>query len=142
MDFAFENCTGMTGVFFQGVPPMLELNPHSGTHVFFGDTNATVYYIPGVAGWGVTFGGRPTAQWFLPHPLILENSSGFGMKTNMFGFAISWATNISVIVEACTNLVNPVWQQLQTNTITNGSFYFGDAQWTNYSGRFYRVRTR
>jgi len=26
-------------------------------------------------------------------------------------------------------------------TLTNGSFYFSDPQWANYSGRFYRIRS-
>ena len=41
------------------------------------------------------------------------------------------------MVEACTNLASPVWTPLQTITLTNGSFYFSDPQWTNYPGRFY-----
>ena len=59
----------------------------------------------------------------------------------MFGFIISWATNVPVVVEACTNLANPVWFPLQTNTLTGGSFYFSDSQWTNYPARFYRFRS-
>jgi hypothetical protein len=43
------------------------------------------------------------------------------------------------VVEACTNLANPAWTALQTNTITNGTFTFSDAQWTNFPGRFYRI---
>jgi hypothetical protein len=31
--------------------------------VFSSDTNATVYYLPGTAGWGPTLGGLPTALW-------------------------------------------------------------------------------
>jgi hypothetical protein len=42
-------------------------------------------------------------------------------------------------VEACTNLAHPVWQPLQTNTLTGGLAHFSDAQWTNYARRFYRI---
>jgi hypothetical protein len=38
-------------------------------------------------------------------------------------------------------LANPVWSPLQTNTLTGGSCYFSDSQWTNYPGRFYRLRS-
>ena len=31
--------------------------------MFYGDNNATVYYLPGTTGWGTTFDGRPTALW-------------------------------------------------------------------------------
>jgi hypothetical protein len=61
------------------------------------------------------------------------------VQSNSFGFTISWATNISVVVEASTDLANPVWTPLQTNTLTNGSFSFSDPQWTNYPGRYYRI---
>jgi hypothetical protein len=45
------------------------------------------------------------------------------------------------MVEACTNFTNPVWQPVQTNTLTGGSSYFSDPQWTNYPARFYRFRS-
>ena len=51
------------------------------------------------------------------------------------------ATNLSVVVEACTNLANPIWSPVGTNTLTGGSSYFSDSQWTNYPGRFYRFRS-
>jgi hypothetical protein len=62
------------------------------------------------------------------------------VQTNEFGFIISWATNISVVVEACTDLAHPTWYPLQTNTLTGGSSYFSDASWKNYPARFYRIR--
>ena len=61
----------------------------------------------------------------------------FGLPT--FGFNITGAGNMVVVVEACTNLSNPVWQPVQTNTLTGGMSYFSDPQWTNYPGRFYRL---
>lgn len=61
------------------------------------------------------------------------------MQSNAFGFIISWATNASVVVGACTNLANPVWTPLQTLTLTNGSVYLSDPQWTNYPCRFYGI---
>ena len=42
----------------------------------------------------------------------------FGVQTNPFGFIISWATNVPVVVEACTNLANPTWSPVDTNTLT------------------------
>jgi hypothetical protein len=62
-------------------------------------------------------------------------------QTNGFGFIISWATNLSVVVEACTNLANPIWSPVGTNTLTGGSSYFSDPQWTNHPARFYRLRS-
>jgi formylglycine-generating enzyme required for sulfatase activity len=129
---AFDSCTNLAGVYFKGNAPTLWGD------AFDGDNNATVYYLAGTTGWDPTFGGRPTALWFLPNPLILSGPS-FGVNANLFGFIISWATNTSVKVEACTDLANPTWVPLGTNMLTNGSFYFSDPQWTNYIRRFYRV---
>jgi hypothetical protein len=46
------------------------------------------------------------------------------------------------VVEACTNQAHPIWSLVRTNSLTGGSSYFSDAQWTNYSARFYRLRSR
>jgi hypothetical protein len=84
---------------------------------------------------------RPTAAWLFPTPLILSSSPSFGVQTNAFGFIISWATNIPVVVEACTNAANPTWSPVSTNSLINGSFYFNDPQWTNYPSHYYRLRS-
>lgn len=97
--------------------------------------------MPWTTGWGPIFGGLPTALWWLPNPSILNNSPSFGVQTNGFGFIISWATNIPVVVEACTNPANPTWFPVRTNTLTDGWSYFSDPQWTNYPARFYRLRS-
>ena len=85
------------------------------------------------------FDGLPTAPWFLPNPQILNFEPGFGIQPGGFGFTISWATNASVVVEAATNLANPVWIPVSTSPLTSGTSYFSDPQWTNYPVRFYRV---
>lgn len=126
--------SGLTSVYFQGNAPM------HGSDVFsYSGTGATVYYLPGTTGWGTNFDGLPTSLWTLPYPLILNSSPSIGVKNNAFAFNISWATNLAVVVEECTNLLNPVWRPLQTNILTNGTFYFSDPQWTNYSQRYYRI---
>ena len=37
-----------------------------------------------------------------------------------------------VVVDACTDLANPVWEPIKTNICTGGSDYFFDSKWTNY----------
>ena len=130
---AFDLCTSLTAVYFRGNAPSVDSACSDGAD------NATVYYLPGTTGWNTTFGGRPTALWALPYPLILNIGPSFGVQTNGFGFIISWATNLSVVVEACTNLANPIWSPVSTNTLTGGWSYFSDPQWTNYPARFYRL---
>jgi len=84
------------------------------------------------------FGGRPTALWL---PQMQTSDASFGVRTNQFGFNIAWASGQVVVVEACTNLASPVWVPLQSCTLTNGSLYFSDPQWTNYPARLYRLRS-
>ena len=136
-NYVFYWCRNLTSVYFKGNAPSL------GSNAFYNDNNVTVYYLPGTTGWGtpgMPFGGCPTALWSLPYPLILNNGPSFGMRTNQFGFIISWATNISVVVEACS-LANLTWVPLQTNTLTGGWCYFSDPAWTNYPVRCYRLRS-
>ena len=128
-DYAFYGC-GLTGVYFQGNAP-------SATNVFsYG--NATVYSLPETTGWSSFFDIFPTALWL---PKINGCSTGSLGQPNQFGFNINWASGRVVVVEACTNFTNPVWQPVQTNILTGGSCYFSDPQWTNYPGRFYRLRS-
>jgi len=78
---------------------------------------------------------NPSATW-------LPKIQNVGVYTNQFGFDINWASGTIVVVEACTNLVGPIWSQLQTNALAAGSCHFGDPQWTNYPARFYRLRSQ
>jgi hypothetical protein len=100
--------------------------------------DARVYSV----GYGETV--KADAFTYLAAPLIwnpqIQGGGDFGIQANQFGFTISGSTNLVVVIEACTNLVNPVWIPLQTNTLTDGVFYFSDPAWTNYPARFYHLR--
>ncbi len=63
------------------------------------------------------------------------------MRTNRFGFNITGSSNVMFVVQACTNLANPVWQSVGSYTLTGSPVYFSDPQHTNYPGRFYRFRS-
>lgn len=81
-----------------------------------------------------------------PPPIIAVNDGHFGFATNQFGFNLIGSSNLVIVVEGCSDLANPVWSPVSTNTLntfigTNGTSYFSDPQWTNYSGRFYRLRS-
>jgi hypothetical protein len=131
---AFLDCTRLTSVYFATNAPSFQV------FAFSGDNNVTAYYLPGTTGWAnfTTFTGIPTLLWL---PLIQSSDASIGVQTNQFGFNINWASGQTVVVEACLDLANPVWQAVQTNTLTCGSSYFSDSQWTNYPGRFYRLRS-
>jgi hypothetical protein len=132
-DWAFQLDSSLNGVFFLGNAPTAPADVFAG-----GNTAATVYYLPGTTGWGTNFGGLPTAVWL---PQIQAADNRFGVKSNKFGFNINWASGMTVVVEASTNLANPIWSPVSANTLTSGSSYFSDPQWTNYPARFYRLRS-
>jgi hypothetical protein len=45
------------------------------------------------------------------------------------------------VVEASTNLANPVWTPLTNVTLTNGLFHFSESAQPNSAGRYYRIRS-
>jgi len=129
---AFEDCTSLSGLYFYGNAPVADAT------AFNYDTNVFVFYLPGATGWGASFDGLPASPWVFQ----MQTSPGsFGVQTNQFGFGIIGATNLAVVIEGCTNLSSQGWLPIQTNLLTGGSFYFSDAQWTNYPSRFYRIRS-
>jgi hypothetical protein len=131
-EYAFLQCLSLKGVYFEGNAP----SPITDLSVFSGDKNPTVYYLPGTTGWGSTFDGCPTVLW---NPQVQTSRATFGMKSNQFSFNITGTEHFTVVVEASSSLVSPTWSPLQTITLTNGSAYFTDPQWTNYPTRFYRL---
>jgi BspA type Leucine rich repeat region (6 copies) len=132
--FVFQQCGDLTNIYFSGNAP----TPANDTSVFSSDTNAIVYYLPGTTGWGPTFDGVPTVLW---NPQA-KNDANFGVQNNQFGFNITGSSNLVIVVDACTNLADPVWQPVETNILTGGSSYFSDPLWTNYPGRYYRIGTQ
>jgi hypothetical protein len=136
---AFYGCSSLKGVYFKGNAP----GSGSDSSVFSGDSSAIVYFMPGTTGWHSPFDGRPAVLW---NPQAQTSDANFGIRTNRFGFNLTGSSNLVIVVEASTNLVNPVWTPLSTNTLntfigTNGTSYFSDLRWTNYPGRFYRLRS-
>jgi BspA type Leucine rich repeat region (6 copies) len=129
---AFEGCASLNGVYFKGNAPSVD------SSVFSGANQATVYYLPGMFGWRPTFGERPTMLW---RPQMQSNGASAGVQTNGFGFTINWASGMVVVVETSTNLTNPIWSPLGTNTLASDSTYFSDPEWSNHPTRFYRLRS-
>jgi hypothetical protein len=73
------------------------------------------------------------------NPSIQTGGANFGLQSNQFGFDITGTTNIPIVVEASTNLAQPVWVPLQSMTLTNGSVHFSEPLQTNSAARFYRI---
>ena len=128
---AFQDCTRLSGIYFRGN------SPGKGIDLFSGTQKVVAFHLPGTTGWGATFGGRPTALWM---PRAESRDDSLGVHANQFGFNITWASGQVVMVEASTELVNPVWSPLQTITLTGDSVRFTDPEGSKEPTRFYRVR--
>jgi len=125
---AFADCYYLRSAYFMGNAP-----PDDGT-VFAGDP-ATVYYLAGTTGWGSTFGGVPALLW---NP----QANTFSSTGVQFGFNLTGPTNAVIVVEACTNLSNPVWLPVATNAFSvSGTSTFSDPQSGGYPMRYYRFKS-
>ena len=140
-DEAFNYCMALTGVYFEGNAPGLGGGWVFG-YGFIPPTTICLFY-RGPPGGDQCFGGRPTGLWN-PQAQIADGS--FGVLNNQFGFNITGSSNLVIVVEASTDLSNPAWIPVGTNTLstfvgTNGTSYFSDPEWANYLNRFYRFRS-
>ncbi|MBL9126487.1 MAG: leucine-rich repeat domain-containing protein, partial [Verrucomicrobiales bacterium] len=113
---AFGNCASLRAAYFAGdAPPNTEADA-------FGDPRGevsptSVFYLPGTLGWGPTFAGRPTGFWVRSIPTILGFGERFGLSADGFGFVISWATNVPVVVEASMDVDGLGWTTISTNAL-------------------------
>jgi hypothetical protein len=141
---AFSSCNklngvhfagNLSGVYFQGNPPAVVGDSYDGP-VFYEDNAPTAYYLPGTTGWSNTYQGIPAVLW---NPLIQTGNGNFGVQNNQFGFDITGTAGIPIVVEACTNLANPVWTALTNVSLTSGQFYFSEPLQADSPGRYYRI---
>jgi len=136
---AFWSCVNLTGIYFAGNAPNVPTGPPGApTSAFYLDQYAIAFYLPGTVGWGNFFfyGGLPAVLW---NPLIQTSGTNFGTQGTQFGFNITGTPNIPIVVEACTDLANPLWSPLQTLTLTNGLVYFSEPLEVGYAARYYRI---
>jgi hypothetical protein len=134
-DYAFSGLwSSLAAVYFMGNAPSV-------TSTSFVNANPIIYYLPGTTGWDAfaQTTGLTTVLW---NSQIQTSSTNFGVMTNQFGLNITGTSGLNLVVEACSDIGNPVWQPVQTNTLDQyGTTYFSDPQWTNYPNRFYRLRS-
>jgi hypothetical protein len=91
--------------------------------------------LPKTTGWGATFDGIPAVLW---NP----QAKTLGFAGGHFGFNITGPTNTTIVVQACTNLVQSVWLPVATNTLSgSGTASFSDPQPGNLRACFYRFTT-
>jgi hypothetical protein len=136
---AFASCTGLKTVYFLGNAPTLG-GFYASSYVF--PYSAIGYFLPGsnfIEYSDYNYGGLRLIPWPSPYPVIGNGQFANPCGEIEFDFVVYWATNRSIVIEAATNLANPVWTPVETDTLENGLVYFSDYRWTNHPNRFYRV---
>ncbi len=128
---AFEGCTALTRVYFEGSAPVFQ-------GAVFYRTPATIYHRPDTGDWPASIGGRPVVSW---NPAILTADGRLGLSAGHFGFTITGASGVPLIVEASDNLAQPNWAPVNTNICdAQGLAQFSDPAGAGGVGRFYRFR--
>ena len=141
---AFAECANLTEVYFTGNAPTADgsvfsnLGYNSQFDYPYTYYVSTAYYLPGTTGWA-EFSSNAMIPAVLWNPTIQASGANFGMQSNQFGFDITGTTNIPIVVQACTNLAQPIWVPLQSLTLTNGLVHFSEPFQSNTPARFYRI---
>ena len=130
--FAFDACLNLQRVYFGGdAPSAVGMN-------FFRGTDATLYYLPGTAGWAETWQGRATVQW---DPRILPDPGTFGIHGGHFGYTLSAAAQVPVVIEACSDPAVGDWTVIDAVVCdADGIARFSDPDAADAPSRIYRFR--
>jgi hypothetical protein len=131
-DYGFSVCFRVPAIFFEGDAPAL------GNSALWDDLAATAYYLPGARGWSDQLGDIPARLW---NPLMQPTPPGSGGEKEPFAFKISGTPDIPIVIEASTNSQGSAWTKLFSGTVTDGAMDFFDLKSTNYTRRFYRIRS-
>ncbi|MCX6935954.1 MAG: leucine-rich repeat protein, partial [Verrucomicrobia bacterium] len=125
--WAFGSCSGLTNVYLLGNAPGAD------SSVFANDSNLTVYYLLGTTGWTNPWNNLPIVCW---NP----TTRNLGFDGSQFGFDITGPNNLTVVVEACSDLSKNEWVSLGPVTLSaEGTGTFRDPEAYNNRTRFYRL---
>lgn len=69
------------------------------------------------------------------------SDASLSVLTNRFRFNIGATSSLVIVVEARTNLANPIWFPVGSNHLTGARPTSVVPQWMTYPGRFYRLRS-
>ncbi len=68
---------------------------------------------------------------------IVTTSPHFGLPSGPFMFDITGTNGLTAVVESATNLSQPNWLPLQTNTLDTGPAHFSDS--ATHATSFFRL---
>jgi hypothetical protein len=129
--WAFFNWDDLRRIYFLGDAPSLGDN-------VFDYSSATLYYLPGAAGWSSAFEAPPAVLW---NPRILTDDGLFGINAGQFGFTFMGAANVPVAIDASSDLGNRSWTTVTNLTCgADGTVQFTDPDAGDQPVRTYRFR--
>ncbi|HAO77484.1 MAG TPA: hypothetical protein DCQ92_00645, partial [Verrucomicrobia subdivision 3 bacterium] len=119
------------------------LTNNAGTLVYFNSNNVADQFSCAISdGWGGT-NFQTVNITVVPPVNPTPNITGMAANTNgSFTLNLAGASGYTYVLETTTNLISSAnWLPVATNTLgTNGVWQFNDAQATNFSQRFYRLK--
>ena len=105
--YAFASCPRLREVYFTGNAPAMD-QPFAGSYL------VRAYYLPGAAGFSEADVNAPIVLWDARVTAIRASTQG---AAKQFALELAGSSNLAVVVEASTNLINPVWVPIGTNTL-------------------------
>jgi serpin B len=140
VDEAGTEAAGATVVTFVGlvIPPFTFRADHPFLFLICDTNSGSILFVGSVVNPASNGGSAgPSA----PNPLIQTGDGSFGINSNQFGFNVA-GTNLTLVVEACTNIATGGWFPVQTLTLSNGSAYFSEPWSSSNTSRYYRVHSQ
>ncbi len=153
-DEAFYDCDALVSIYFYGGVDVLgdavfgqdeglaalcfacdEPSLDSGTDLFIGSSQVTVYYDDDFTGWGTAFCGAAVSVW----EEILTIAS-MSVTNGVLQFGMEWdGGSGTAVLQGCTNLVEGSWFDLDSASVDDGSCVLEDSEGCADEHCFYRA---
>jgi hypothetical protein len=92
-----------------------------------------------MTGWTTTCADQPTAEW---RPELIVIKPGLTGAPETFEVQVYWAQGKTLVLDALTDLADPVWTAVATNIVaSDGTVWLSDPDFRTYPFRVYRCRT-
>ena len=127
-DAVFGQAPALSALYFKCDIPVLA----DGNTLFVGSDGVTVLYIADPSNWGSTLDGAPVLAW---RPEI----TGLAMVSDKLNITVAWGGDGILYLQACTNLVEGVWFDIDSDVILDGQCEVSDPGAFCRPRCFYRI---
>ena len=115
-DRVFGQDSNLTALYFMCDVPSLE----EGEDLFISSPGVTIYYLTDSSNWGSTLAGATVTVW-APSIVAIDTES------SPLQITLEWAGSGTVTLQACTNLAEGSWYDVDTGAISDGTCVLSDS---------------